>query len=311
MAWLLSELIYLNIVILSSTDRAAETAHTKGNTFMSRTLNSGLALAALAALGLGSTLPAAAQTVIITGASATGNPGTNLTAVGTTDWAKWGHDTNTTTFIAKSSTGATSGPPVGLISDVTAVYSVVGSGPNYPVKNIDYDGASLTWSDGYNYNYNGAQTSAGETSMLNTYNGQNSGSALGLGFQFTVTIPALTQGTFYLYDGGYNSTDTLSVTSSDGSLPSSMTVDNATGGTGYFTATINNILSTANIATFTFYESASDGDYDNAKLQAGALSLSPIAAAPEPSSLVSMSLAALGLGGLILKARKRTLACAS
>ncbi len=282
---------------------------------MSHTHNAGLALAVFAALGLGASLPAAAQTVVVTGASLT-NPGTNLTAVGTTDWAKWGYGTNITTFVTKSGSAVFTSARVGDISNVTGVSGIVPGGPSSPRTQLDYGNATtsptLTWTDGSTGQNSYNLMNASDNSRQQNANYSNASSAgIGMGWTFSVTIPALSQGTFYLYEGGYNSEDTLSVTSSDGTLPSSYTFDNVNGGAdanGSFTAAINNVLPTADTLNFTFYENKGLGLYDNPKLQAAALSLTPIVPAPEPSSLLSLSLAVLGLGGMMLKARRRAVA---
>lgn len=284
---------------------------------MIKTSNFVLLLAApgLAALFLDGSRPARAQTVIISGASASGNPGTNLTSVGTTDWAKWGHDSNPTTFINKA-VSSTNDNPVGDISNVTPITGVVPGGPGTyyirtePDTNNPKDtnvGTTVSWTDGSNASYLPSDTT--NTRLSNAVFDDTYHAGLGNGWSFNVLVPSQTSGTLYLYEGGYLSTDTLSVTSSDGTAGSSMSVDNLNAGNGYFTALINNTASTSDTLSFKFYESASNGQYDNPKIEAAALALHPNAgqpsAAPEPSQMAALSLAAFGILGLLFKAKSR------
>ena len=283
---------------------------------MTKTSNFAVLFAAsgLAALSLTGSRPALAQTVIIDGAYATVGS-TDLTAVGTTDWVKWGHDSNNTTFVQKGSAGANT-TPVGYISNVTSISEAVSDGaPSGPDNNRAETGggSKVSWSgginvlnhdDGYLSSENDNQDRLGNNNGADTFK-----YGLGLGWSFDVFIPSMTTGTLYLYEGGYLSTDTLSVTSLNGTAGPSMSVDNLTGGNGYFTAAINNTASTSDTLSFRFYESAAHGQYDNPKIEAAALSLRPNSglpsAAPEPSQFAGLGFAVLGVLGLLFKAKGR------
>ena len=281
---------------------------------MTKTRNFAVLFAASGLAVLAGSRPVQAQTVITLAAFATGNsPGSNLTTLGSTDWAKWGHDTNTTTFVNKGVTGANSNP-VGDISNVTPITGVVPGGPGTyyirtePDPNNSGDtnvGTTVSWTDGSNASYLPSDTT--NTRLSNAVFNDTYHAGLGNGWSFTVLIPSMSTGTLYLYEGGYNSTDTLRVTSSDGSAGSSASIDNLDAGNGYFAAAVTNTASTSDTLSFMFYESASNGKFDNPKIEAAALSLQPFIApaAPEPSQFAGLGFAAFGVLGLLFKAKGR------
>ena len=255
---------------------------------MSTKFMTGLTLTALAALGLATSHPAAAQTTVTVATAFTeayqGGP-FNLTAIGTTDWINYGNYNST--FNQK----AVNGSAVGAIS--TAVYDTV----NYGFGNYS-DVPHAKWSDGTSSN-----VSSGDTGNSWAEYGA------GQGFTFNVNLPANSTDIVNVYVGGYRTGSELQVSSGGTQIVDNkdfLTGDNANG--GYFSTTFSNTSASSQALTYRFFDQADEGQYSNVKLGSVTLASDPIpSAAPEPSQSASLSLAMLAGMGLILRARKRRL----
>lgn len=261
----------------------------------------GLALTLLASSTL---LAGGAHAQTVTGAfvPTTGAQTVNLTTLGTTDWAQWGYGSTGSNF---SDTTAYFNHKAGanLISNWNTAGtsdSVYGYGPST-------DFPTFTWSNGATGGTNQVASGTTETGITNLNLGTQSGIGLGLGF----TVSNLTApGTLDVFVGGYAVNGTFTVT--QGASTYTDTTFAAPLGVGDGEAGREYIVAFTGTTPLTVAFKATSGNpggtpYRNIKLMGAALSLTP-AAAPEPSSVAVLLMGALGLGGLGLRARRRSLA---
>jgi hypothetical protein len=246
--------------------------------------------------------PASAQTVLdsSSGPTATGGTTVNFTTAGTADWVYYGAST---VGSAVTSTPGNEEAGNSLFSNI----SVTSPSPTGKYLNIGGDpataGATITYS-------NGTSPTSPAKASANAIYVKNGG--VGDGLTFTYQMPAETTQTLDLYLNSYDGSGELSVTSASSGLlfsqsspvPLASTGTNGAGnGGGVYQFAISNLSSLTDSLTFTDVLGATNGGSASVQVE-GVTVADDVAAAPEPTSLITLGLAA---GPLLAMRRRRSL----
>ena len=132
----------------------------------------------------------------LAGSVTTADPAYNLSALGKTDWAHWGHADNSPAFDHKSTGG-------NKISDVTLINGAENYDGDWAARN------SASWTDG---------TPTASAVNNGGYYYYDNGGVLGGGFSFTVVADTALR-TLYVWCGGWGAQGTLTAHLSDNSVP--------------------------------------------------------------------------------------------
>lgn len=298
-----------------------------------------LAIGAAASLSLFAGAAHAQGTVVGSVTTVPSTTSIDLTAQGTTDWANfaYGNGGATNGAVGVGATPINAANPNGTgTGDHKAggsgigVYTFTGptvSATTYPNLGINVfgnygggDQPERTWSDGtagtglHTVGNGGANTNpepGGDYGLngsrygisgINYTTGYGDGSGVGSGYSFSVAATALPQ-VFTLYVAASHATGVMTASLSDGT-GLTFTDTNVTASGPFVNYAYSFLYSDATPGTtlnVNWMETARLNTYDTVGIEAATL-----AAAPEPSSVASLALGVLGLGGLALVARRRS-----
>ncbi len=234
-------------------------------------------------LAIVSALDLTARAGVINGSvMLTTDPGTsNLTTVGTDDWAVWGGASNET----QGSTTPYDEKNVAThdIRGMTLLGGLTVSG----LTNRTNQPGEYTWSDGTNT----PDQSSALPLFMQAYpvnGGATDGPAVGTGFQLTFAASSTESRTLILTLGYVNVTASLTAALSDGSASPYTDVESSSdNGANFSIYTITYVAnSPGQTLTVDYTTTADNGQYDNIAVESA--SLSAVAVVPEPISLSVM-----------------------
>jgi hypothetical protein len=250
-------------------------------------------------LAIVSALDLTASAGIIDGSVAlTTDPGTtNLTTVGTDDWAVWGGATNET----QGSTTPYDEKDIGThdIQGMTLLGGLTDSG----LTNRTNQPGDYTWSDGTNTMDQGSALPM----FMQAYpvNGSpTDGPGTGTGFQLTFAASNTESRTLILTLGYVNVTTSLTASLSDSSAsPYTDSETTSNNGANFAIYTITYVAnSPGQTLTVDYTTTADNGQYDNIAVESA--SLSEVAVVPEPTSAGPCSPSPLFLSSVARAARR-------